>query len=275
MDKNKQALARVAVLAGGALILIVMLSSSIFLTIGSGEKGVLFKKFGGGMDKDKIYDQGFHVIAPWNTMYIYNVREQLKEEKLNVISSDGLNIEVDVSCRFHPRHDKIGYLHDEIGVNYGELIVKDLIRTTVRKVVGTYKPEELYSTKRDEIEKEIEESLENYLKEKNVVLQSVFVRSIKLPVEIETAIQDKLKQQQEAEKYVYKIDREKKEKERKMIEAEGIKEFQRIVSEGISDKLLRWKGIEATQDLAKSENAKVVIIGNSADGLPLILGGDK
>lgn len=275
MDKNKQALARVAVLAGGALILIVMLSSSIFLTIGSGEKGVLFKKFGGGMDKDKIYDQGFHVIAPWNTMYIYNVREQLKEEKLNVISSDGLNIEVDVSCRFHPRHDKIGYLHDEIGVNYGELIVKDLIRTTVRKVVGTYKPEELYSTKRDEIEKEIEESLENYLKEKNVVLQSVFVRSIKLPVEIETAIQDKLKQQQEAEKYVYKIDREKKEKERKMIEAEGIKEFQRIVSEGISDKLLKWKGIEATQDLAKSENAKVVIIGNSADGLPLILGGDK
>eukprot|EP00657_Telonema_sp_P-1_P000086 TRINITY_DN10142_c0_g1_i2.p1 TRINITY_DN10142_c0_g1~~TRINITY_DN10142_c0_g1_i2.p1 ORF type:complete len:138 (-),score=28.50 TRINITY_DN10142_c0_g1_i2:93-506(-) len=108
--------------------------------------------------------------------------------------------EVDVSCRFHPRHDMIGYLHDEIGVNYGELIVKDLIRTTVRKVVGTYKPEELYSTKRDEIEKEIEESLDNYLKEKNVVLQSVFVRSIKLPVVIETAIQDKLKQQQEAEK---------------------------------------------------------------------------
>jgi len=275
MDKNKQALARVALLAGGALILIVMLSSSIFLTIGSGEKGVLFRKFGGGLDKDEIYDQGFHVIAPWNTMYIYNVREQLKEEKLNVISSDGLNIEVDVSCRYHPRYDKIGYLHDEIGVNYGELIVKDLIRTTVRKVVGTYKPEELYSTKRDEIEQEIEESLRNYLEEKNVVLQSIFVRSIKLPVEIETAIQDKLKQQQEAEKYVYKIDREKKEKERKMIEAEGIKEFQRIVSEGISDKLLRWKGIEATQDLAKSQNSKVVIIGNSADGLPLILGGDK
>lgn len=275
MDKSKQALARIALLAGVAIILIVMLSSSIFLTIGAGEKGVLFKKFNGGLEIDEIYDQGFHVIAPWNTMYVYNVREQLKEEKLNVISSDGLNIEVDVSCRFHPRHDKIGHLHDEIGENYGDLIVKDLIRTTVRKVVGTYKPEELYSTKRDEIEKEIEESLRNYLNEKNVVLQSVFVRSIKLPVVIETAIQDKLKQQQEAEKYVFKIDLERKEKERKMIEAEGIKEFQRIVSEGISDKLLRWKGIEATQDLAKSDNAKVVIIGNSADGLPLILGGGQ
>lgn len=275
MDKNKQTLARLALIAGVAVLLIAMLSNSIFLTIGAGEKGVLFKKFGGGLDKETIYGQGFHMKAPWNTMFVYNVREQLKEEKLNVISSDGLNIEVDVSCRFHPRHDKIGYLHDEIGTEYAELIVKDLIRTTVRKVVGTYKPEELYSTKRDEIEKEIEESLKNYLSEKNVVLQSIFVRSIKLPVEIETAIQDKLKQQQEAEKYVYKIEREKKEKERKMIEAEGIKEFQRIVSEGISDKLLKWKGIEATQDLAKSENTKVVVIGNSSDGLPLILGGDK
>lgn len=264
-----------ATFIGIGLVVLLFFAGSIFKTINAGELGIIYRPFGGGLNKEKIFQQGMHVIAPWNKLIVYNVREQIQEENLNVISSDGLNIQIDVSCRFKPMPNKIGYLHDEIGEGYQQIIVKDLIRTTVRKVVGRFTPEELYSSKRDQVESEIVEVLESYLVEKHVTLQSAFVRSIKLPKQIEDAIQDKLSQEQESLKYEFKIDREKKEKERKMIEAEGIKEFQRIVSEGISDKLLKWKGIEATQDLAKSTNSKVVIIGSGKDGLPIILGGDK
>lgn len=267
--------ARLAIIGGIAVVLIFLISDSLFVTINTGEKGVLFRKFGGGIEMDRIYDQGFHIKAPWNTMFVYNVREQLKEEKLNVISSDGLNIEIDVSCRFNPMPDKIGYLHNEIGKDYYTVIVRDLIRTTVRKVIGRYTPEQLYSSKRDKVESDIQEVLEAYFSEKYIILNSAFIRSIKLPAQIEEAIQDKLAQEQEALKYSFKIEKEKKEKERKMIEAEGIKEFQRIVSEGISDKLLKWKGIEATENLAKSDNSKIIVIGSGKDGLPIILGGEK
>lgn len=275
MNSRQQALVRLATFVGIGLVVLLFFAGSIFKTINAGELGVIYRPFGGGLDKEKIFPQGMHVIAPWNKLIVYNVREQIQEENLNVISSDGLNIQIDVSCRFRPVYNEIGLLHDEIGEGYQQIIVKDLIRTTVRKVVGRFTPEELYSSKRDQVESEIVEVLEGYLSEKHVVLQSAFVRSIKLPKQIEDAIQDKLSQEQEALKYEFKIDREKKEKERKMIEAEGIKEFQRIVSEGISDKLLKWKGIEATQDLAKSDNSKVVVIGSGKDGLPIILGGDK
>ncbi len=270
MDQAK--LARMATIGAVVFILIAFLSNSTFLTINPGEKGVLFKKFSGGLEKDKIYGQGFHVVAPWNSMIVYDIREQKKEETMDVLSLDGLTIAIDVSTRFHPEPTKIGYLHDEIGTNFAEKIVTDVIRASAREVIGKYTPEELYSSKRDEVRKGIEDIVREKLLEKYITLQAVNLRSIKLPEKIKEAIETKLEQKQQQEQYKYRLLKEEKEAERKRIEAQGIKDFQEIVSQGINENYLRWKGIEATNELSQSENAKVVIIGSGKDGMPLILG---
>jgi len=254
------------------IVLLITVTSNIFLTINTGEKGVLFKKFGGGLVKEKIYGQGFHVLAPWNTMFIYDMREQIREENLDVLSTDGLPISIDVSVRFNPIADKLGYLHEEIGPDYADKIVRDVVRSASREVIGKYTPEEIYASKRDSVRIGIQNMVEVTLKAKYIELKAVNLRSIKLPPTIEQAIQTKLVQQQEKEQYEFRIAKERKEAERKRIEAEGIKAFQEIVNQGLSEQYLKWKGIEATQMLSESQNSKVVIIGSGKDGLPIILG---
>lgn len=258
---------------GAVIVLFLIISSSkMFITIEAGHKGVLFRKLGGGLEKDKIYDQGFHIIAPWNTMFIYDVRIQEQTEEMDVLAKNGLNIHLDISFRYAANPGKIGYIHDELGVTYAEKVVIPEIRAATRKVIGKYLPEELYSTKREVIQTEIFDQTETVVHRKNIDLDAVLIRSVKLPATIEQAIQSKLKQEQLSAEYEFKIEKERKEAERKRIEAQGIKDFQDIVSNGISDKLLKWKGIEATQELANSPNSKVIVIGNSGDGLPIILG---
>jgi len=193
---------------------------------------------------------------------------------MDVLSSNGLTISVDVSVRYRPMPDKIGYLHNEIGRNYGEIIVKDLVRASVRKIIGRYTPEELYSTKREAVQGVMEIELDSLLRQKYILLKAVLIRSVKLPETIQSAIQSKLEQEQEALKYDFRIQKETKEAERKLIEADGIRKFQELVAQGLSKNYLQWKGIETTLELAKSPNTKVIVIGNSEDGLPLILGGN-
>lgn len=270
--KNRQRLIVLAVAAFFILILVIGMGSNMFVTIEAGHKGVLFRRFGGGIDMDADFGQGFHMIAPWNKLFIYDVRVQEKTEEMDVLAKNGLNIHIDLSFRYYPEQEKIAHLHDEIGSNYANVIVIPEIRSATRKVIGKYNPEELYSTKREAIQTEMFDQTAAALKEKNVVLDAVLIRSVKLPPTIETAIQSKLKQEQLSAEYEFKIEKEKKEADRKRIEAQGIKDFQDIVATGISDKLLRWKGIEATQELANSPNSKIIVIGNSKDGLPLILG---
>ena len=253
-----------------ALIAIIIFSNATFLTIEAGERGVLFKRFLGGLDKEYIYTPGFHVIAPWNKMYIYDVREQIKEESMSVLSSDGLDIKIDVSVRFRPVQSKIGFLHDEIGKMYRETIIADLTRATDRRIIGRYTPEEIYRNKREEIETRLQEELTISLEEKYIVLESALLREIKLPEQIENAIQDKLKAKEEAAKIDFQIERQKKESERIRIEALAKAEANRILSASLTDKILQEKGILATQELAKSPNTKVVVVGGK-DGLPLIL----
>ena len=269
---NQPRMIRLLSIIAVGIVLLITITSNIFLTINTGEKGVLFKKFSGGLVKEKIYGQGFHVIAPWNTMFVYDMREQIREENLDVLSTDGLPISIDVSVRFNPIAEKLGYLHEEIGPDYGDKIVRDVVRSASREVIGKYTPEEIYASKRDSVRFGIQAMVESTLRAKYVELKAVNLRSIKLPVTIEQAIQTKLVQQQEKEQYEFRIAKERKEAERKRIEAEGIKAFQEIVNQGLSDQYLRWKGIEATQMLAESQNSKVVIIGSGKDGLPIILG---
>ncbi len=268
-------LVRIVVIVIAAIVVLLIFSNSIFYTIDPGEKAVVFKRFGGGLEKDDIKAQGFHVIAPWNKMIIYDVRQQEASETMDVLSSNGLNISLDMTLWYNPSPAKIGYLHDFIGKEYVNRIVIPGIRSATRNVIGRYTPEEIYSTKRDKIEIEIQEETRKKLEPIFVNVNDVLIRSVKLPTKIQAAIETKLEQEQSSLEYEFKLQVAKKEADRKKIEAEGIKKYQMIVTESLTDRLLTWQGIEATKDLAESQNTKIIIIGSGKNGLPVILNTGK
>ena len=270
---ENQGLSKAMVIGIVGLIFIVLFGSSMFYTVDPGEKGILFKKFGGGLDKETIYGQGFQVIAPWNDMFVYDVKIHETFEKMEVLSKNGLSIKIDLSFRYMPIQEQIGYLHDEIGRNYLERIIKPEIRSVTREVIGNYLPEELYSTKREAIEDEIEELTRDKVEVKYLTLDAILIRDVTLPLTLRNGIEKKLVQEQESLEYEFKIDKARKEAERKEIEANGIATFQQIVNRTITPQLLKWKGVEATQEISKSTNAKVIVIGNGDGDLPIILGG--
>lgn len=259
-----------------AVVLIVVLIgyNSTFLTIEAGEAGVLFKKFGNGLDKETIYGQGFQIVAPWNTMYIYNVKEQTAEESMSVLDKNGLSLNVDVTVRFNPFINKIGYVHERFGKSYVQTLVIPEVRSAVRQVMGRYSAEEIYSTKRAEVEQTIIDEAEKSLSsdKNNIKMNALLIREVELPANIKKAIESKLQQEQEALAYKFKLDKERSEADRKKIAAEGEAAANRIVSNSLTPNLLKMRGIEATQQLANSPNSKIIVIGSGGDGLPLILG---
>ncbi len=271
IDKNLKYGVPVGILL---FILVIFLFSSM-VTIGTGHKGVLFKTFGKGVDTTQIpLSEGFHFVAPWNKVYKVDVRQQQLFESMKVLSSNGLDIQLDATVWYQPRHKDLAKLIKLRGLGYLDDVIKPAIRSAARNVVGRYTPEEIYSTRREAITQEIFEETNNILNQNFVHLKNILVRDVTLPATIKNAIERKLKQQQEALEYEYRLQKEKKEAERKRIEAKGIKDFQDIVSMGISDKLLRWKGIEATLKLAESPNSKIVVVGGK-DGLPIIMNAGK
>ncbi|MEM6264715.1 MAG: prohibitin family protein, partial [Bacteroidota bacterium] len=189
---NKSRIISTAALAFFGFMVLVAISSGSFITIDAGERGVLFRKFGGGLDKETVYTPGFHIIAPWNTMYPYSVREQQIEEEMEVLSSNGLNIKVDVTVRVHPQYIKIGELHEKFGLEYLTSLVRPEVRSSVRKILGRFTPEELYSTRRDEVEGKIQQELEDVLDKNYVVLRATLIRDIELPEKVRTAIEEKI-----------------------------------------------------------------------------------
>jgi len=266
-------LAKIIIIAVAAIVFVGVFTSTIFITIDPGHEGILFKRFAGGINAEApTKKQGFHIIAPWNKMIVYDVRIQETAEELDVLSSNGLNVSIDVSIRYQPMPGSIGHIHNDIGSNFANKVVIPEVRSAARKIIGRYTPEEFYSSKREAVQTEVEVAVADALQEKNIKLDALLLRSIKLPETIQAAIERKLKQEQESLEYQFRLEKEEKEAQRKAIEAEGIKKFQDIVSQGISSNYLRWKGIEATEALSNSTNTKVVIIGAGDDGLPLILG---
>ncbi len=259
----------------GAIILIIIFWSRMTVTLEAGHAGVLFKTFGGGIDTEKTYGEGFHFMAPWNKMIDYEVRQQEIAEDLNVLSSNGLEIKVDVSAWYQPVFSELGLLHKNIGTDYLRRVVIPAMRSSARKVIGRYTPEQIYSTKRDAIQDEIYTETKEILSEKYVQLNRILIRSIILPPTIKTAIESKLKQEQESLEYEFKLTKAVKEAQRQKIDAEGKAAANRILNASLTDKILREKGIQATIKLAESPNSKVVIIGNSKDGMPIILGDSK
>ena len=251
--------------------LFMILTNTTFITIKPGERGVIFKRFSGGLDKENIYNQGFHIVAPWNDMIIYDTRINEGFEKMDVLSKNGLSISVELSYRYFPIAEQIGHLHDEVGKDYVKRIINPEIRSATREVIGKYLPEELYSTKREAIQDEIETSSRRSLSEKYLDLDAVLIRSVRLPEKLKDAIEMKLEEEQASFQYEFRLDKERKEAERKIIEAQAKADANRILNASLTDKILKDKGIEATLELSNSENSKLIIIGGGEDGLPIIL----
>src|SRR4051794_14042190 len=270
----------------------VVLFPYVAITVPSGHVGVLWKRFGGVtvLDPRQLKDEGLHLVWPWNEVFLYDLRLQSITDTYNAISSDGVSLNATLIIRFRLQRDAVPVIHQSIGRDNLQLLAKPGIGSLTREVMAQYTAEQVYSTARQEIQDKIRSLAEDRLGEKmmereggdapyrvslrdTLVLYDTLVQSIELPALVVNAINRKTEQYYISEEYKFRVEREKRESERKKIEAEGIREFQTIVSQGISDSYLRWRGIEATLQLAQSTNAKVVVIGSGKDGLPIILGG--
>ena len=255
------------------LIVLFLLVSKSAVTVDSGEAGVLFKTFGDGVVVDEPpMGEGFHIVAPWNKVFIYEVRQQELFEKMKVLSSNGLEIQIDASAWYEPVYNELGNLHQSLGQGYLQRVIQPAIRSAARSVIGRYTPDDLYSTKRDAIQVEIFEETKKILDRQYVQLNEVLVRDVTLPPTIKEAIERKLKQEQESLEYEFRLESARKEAEKVIIEAQGKADANRILSASLTEKILQDKGIEATTKLAESPNTKVVVIGSAKDGLPIILG---
>ncbi|MEM7087722.1 MAG: prohibitin family protein [Bacteroidota bacterium] len=254
------------------IVLIILLAKSA-VTIGSGQAGVLYKTFDNGVVVDEPpLGEGFHIVAPWNKVIVYEVRQQELFEKMKVLSSNGLEIQIDASAWYEPVYGQLGNLHQSLGENYLQRVIQPAIRSAARSVVGRYTPEQLYSSKRDAIQDEIFAETKKILDKQYVQLNEVLVRDVTLPNTIKEAIERKLRQEQESLEYEFRLVTAAKEAEKVIIEAEGKAESNRILSASLTDKILQDKGIDATLKLAESPNTKVVVVGSGESGLPLILG---
>src|SRR5712691_6291081 len=267
----------------------VVLYPHMVVTVPSGEVGVLWRRFGGGtvLDPRQLRDEGLHLLAPWNELFLYDLRVQSLTETYNAISSDGVSLTATINIRFRLKRDAIPTLHQVIGPSYQKLLGPE-IASQMREVIAQYTAEQVYSTARQEIQDKIRERTVERLGSKmmeregeesynvamrdTIILYDTLLYGIELPALVVTAINRKTEQYYIAEEYKFRVEREKRESERKKIEAEGIRDFQQTVSQGISESYLRWRGIEATLQLSQSTNAKVVVIGSGKDGLPIILG---
>ena len=271
-------------IAAGAF---VFLLPNIWNTIPAGHIGVLWKRFAGGTVIDREIAEGTRLILPWDRLYIYDARLQQVQDQVQVLASDGLQITLTLAWRYHLEPDTVGMLHKFVGPDYGATLVAPTVAARARDVIAIYRPEEVYTESRLKIQNEILESVRHELYNRFnpsgsgskkylwLNLEDVLIKAIALPPGVQEAIVSKNVAFHQIEEYAFRVEKEQKEAERKRIEAVGIRNFQEIVSNGMSDSYLRWRGIEATLDLAKSPNAKVVVIGNNKNGLPLILNMDS
>lgn len=256
------------------LLAVVYFSSNIFITVEAGHRGILWSRFSGTVT-DRFFPEGLHVIAPWNVMAIYDVRFQTVNSSIPVLSKDGLSIGVEITARYRPSDKQLGHLHQQVGPDYVKTVVLPEVGNAVRLVISRYRPDELYAAGFAEIEKQIVAVSREQIHERYVTLDDVLVRALVLPVPVAEAIQRKLEQEQASLEMKFRLARERQEAERKTIEATGIRSFGDIAGASLTAGYLRLRGIEATLELAKSTNAKVIVIGSgTSGGQPLIFDAD-
>lgn len=251
-------------------ILTVLLWHRIVITAYSGEAGVLFRRFS-GTEIDKIYKEGVHIISPLDIMTIYETRNQIALHEFDVLSVKGLRIHLAIAIRYRPRYDMLPTLHQQIGPDYLQRIVLPQIESVMRKQLGSYNADQIYINENGLLNKAIVLAI-NEVGRNYVVVDDVIIRSLALPDNIVKAIEDKLTQQEYMRSYEFRLKTATMEAQRKISEARGINQAQRIIGESLTPEILAFEGIKATQELAKSHNAKIVVIGSGKNGLPLILG---
>lgn len=273
MAQQQLQLPKGALAIGFLVVLGLIFLSKTFVTVDRGEAGVLWKRFDGGVVIDEPpMGEGFHMVAPWNKVDVYNIRQQnMFIRDMEVLSSNGLEIKLDVSILYQPKVNELGLLHKTKGENYLDVVIIPEIRSAARSIVGRYTPEQLYSSKRDVIQQEILEVVSRKASKQYVQINDVLVRDVTLPPTIKNAIERKLRQEQESLEYEFRLVTASKEAEKQIIEARGKADANKILSASLTDKILKDKGIEATLKLSQSSNTKIIIIGGK-DGLPLILG---
>lgn len=258
----------------GMVIALLIALSQMFTVIPAGYAGVI-DMFGNV--SDNTLKPGVNLVNPIANVIKFDTRKQELKEVMNVPSKEGLSIELELSLIFRLSMDKVNEIYKTAGdyEEYLQKIVTPNFRSVVRGVTTKYEAKALYTAEREKLESEIKSKLSAVPEMKEAIVLSAPLRQITLPTGLKNAIEDKLKAEQESQRMEFILTREKQEAERKRIEAQGIADFQEIVSKGISEQLLKWKGIEATEKLANSPNSKIVVIGSGKEGLPIILGNDK
>jgi regulator of protease activity HflC (stomatin/prohibitin superfamily) len=256
------------------VLLVLVLFFAFFnpiAVIPAGNVGVL--DFFGSVSP-RVLPSGVHLVVPFTRVVKMSVQTQEMKEVAEVPSQEGLIMDLEVSLLYRLQPDKANDVYRTVGREYASVVVTPQFRSAIREITASYDAKALYSSERDKIAHEIFADFTKLTSDRGIVAEAVLLRKVGLPPVVANAIQEKLKREQEAEQMKFVLQKEQQEAERKRIEAQGIADFQRIVASGISQNLLEWKGIEATEKLALSPNSKVVVIGNPKSGLPIILGGE-
>jgi len=252
-----------------AFLIVIFLFASV-TRVQSGHVGVLTLF---GRVTGEVLPEGIHMINPFKSSTEMSIRTQEIKESASVPSAEGLVMNLDTSLIYHLDPEKAADVYQKIGPNYMNVFIEPNLRAAIREATASHTANALYSGERELVAKQIRDQLTTLLGQRGILVESILLRDIQLPQTLKTSIETKQQAEQEALAMSFRLQKEKQEAERKRIEAAGIRDFQQIVAQGISPQLLEWKGIEATENLAKSANAKVVVIGNPKNGLPLILGG--
>jgi regulator of protease activity HflC (stomatin/prohibitin superfamily) len=222
-----------------------------------------------GKVQDGYLEAGLHFLNPFVLVTKLDLRTQKADEEGVIPSKEMLNMTLKTSVNYHLDKAKAGEIYNTLGTDYFDKFIEPHIRSSIREVTSEYKAEQFFSSDRNEIQQKIEDSITRNLTPRGIIIESVMLKEISPPETVRIAIESKQAQEQEAQAMQFKLQKERLEAERKTIEATGIQNFQEIVKKGIDANLLAWKGIEATELLAKSPNSKIIMIGNK-EGLPLI-----
>ena len=268
IDAGGRSVVRGGAAIAGAVLLLILLFAAI-AQIDAGHVGVLTLF---GKVQPNILSEGIHLTNPFAVKHQLSVRTTELKESANVPSSEGLVMGLEASLIFKLNPDKAAEVYRSLGENYINRIVEPTFRSAIREVTASHTANALYSGQREKVASEIFTLMEKDLGSRGMILERVLLRDIQLPSTLRVAIEAKQQAEQESLAMSFRLQKERQEADRKRIEAEGIRDFQRTVAQGINQQLLTWKGIEATEKLADSKNTKVVVIGGK-EGLPLILGG--
>lgn len=225
-----------------------------------------------GVVSDRVLPSGINVVNPLARVIEYDIRTQEHKETMQVLSREGLTIGLEISALYRLNPDSAAQVYKTIsGGDYQTIILIPQFRSISRSVTASVEASALYSTQRERLGLGIQEELSRAVSPRGVIVESTPLRNVALPTQLTEAIEQKQRADQESQRMTFILTKEKQEADRKRIEAQGISDFQKIVAQGISEQLLRWKGIEATEKIAASPNTKVVIVGSGKDGLPIIL----